>query len=83
MSSIYLYLSLYRSSFDDLSFSPLAAVVFARFSSGVALRDEGFSGVALRLGGPRPSLPAAGAFGCIGKDPGGKPCRDGPAVLLQ
>ena len=50
----------YRSSFDDFSFSPPPlpppAVVFVRFSSGVALR----------LDGPRPSLLGPGAADCIG-----------------
>jgi hypothetical protein len=74
---LYLYLSLYRSSFNDFSFSPLAlalALALGRFSSGVELRDERFSGVGLRLDGTRVVLPVVvDAVVCGGKDPGGKP----------
>jgi hypothetical protein len=70
-----LYLSLYRSSFD-LSLSPLG-----RFSSGVELRDEWSSGVALRLDGGRPLPVLFGTGTCGGKCPGGKPCTGGPAGL--
>ncbi len=66
---LYLYLSLYRSSFDDFSFSPLA-LALGRFSSGVELRDELFSGVGLRLDGARALLPVVGAVFCGGNDPG-------------
>lgn len=74
---IYLYRSIYRSSFNDFSLS----TSLNRFSSGVGPRDKRFSGVALRLCGTRPLSLFAGAAICDGKGPDGKPGIGGVPAL--